>query len=114
MCDASPIVRERWCNWRRVKGRRLPTKVVVDTEHLLLALAKEMGAAGHVLRDLGADVPRIREQIKKFVLVDPGSSAAQPLVASECLRRIFDDSRQVARDINHNYVGTEHLLLALV
>ncbi|NQT21582.1 MAG: ATP-dependent Clp protease ATP-binding subunit [Planctomycetes bacterium] len=89
----------------------------IGTEHVLLGLVKEgTGVAAHVLKSLGVDLKKIRVEVEK--LVQTGSVAAtagqqQPPFTPRA-KKVLDLSMEEARNIGHNYVGTEHLLLGLL
>lgn len=86
----------------------------VGTEHLLLGLLREgEGAAAQVLQGLGIDIEKIREQIES--LVGKGNfNFTEGFGYTPRTKRIMELSFYEARNIGHNYVGTEHLLLALI
>ena len=84
----------------------------VGTEHLLLGLFEPAGGiAAQILEDKRITRVKVEEQI---LFLAPGASVggADPLFtprAAECLGRTISEATQ----LGHNYVGTEHLLLAL-
>ena len=85
----------------------------VGTEHFLLALLHEKNSVGEkALRGLGVTPSRVQRTL--IQRVDPadvpvtGNLSCTPL-AKEALR----GAREEAKNLGHNYVGTEHLLLAL-
>lgn len=86
----------------------------VGTEHLLLGLLQEdEGVAARVLKDMGIDAKRVREQIETLIgkgnfMLDEGFGYTPRT------KRILELSFYEARSLGHNYVGTEHLLLALI
>lgn len=86
----------------------------VGTEHLLLGLLQENeGVAAQVLKEEGIDADRVREQIEALVgkgnfMIDGGFGYTPRT------KRILELSFYEARSLGHNYVGTEHLLLALI
>jgi ATP-dependent Clp protease ATP-binding subunit ClpC len=127
----------------------------IDTEHLLLGLAKEGGGvASHILKDLGADLARMRietekilkglstsvsggelpgsDQLKQVIenawkesrtypdsdrlkkIIENAWEEARKLPESARLKQVIVYSMEEARNLNHNYVGTEHLLLGLL
>lgn len=90
-------------------------RVEIDTEHLLLALAREgRGVAGAVLKDRNADAARIRVEIEKIAEGDRNRVGRDTSGESVRLKRVIDYSMEEAMGLNHNYVGTEHLLLGLL
>jgi ATP-dependent Clp protease ATP-binding subunit ClpA len=87
----------------------------VGTEHILLGLAGEgSGVAANVLRNLDIDLRRIRREVE--LLVQPGT---EPLRAGRRPRspratRAIEYAVEEAMNLDHHYVGTEHLLLGLL
>lgn len=86
----------------------------VGTEHLLLGLLKEdEGVAARVLKDMGIDTAIVKSQIETLIgkgnYVFDGGFGYTPRT-----KRILEMSFYEARNLGHNYVGTEHLLLALI
>ncbi|MGI6189919.1 MAG: ATP-dependent Clp protease ATP-binding subunit [Clostridiales bacterium] len=86
----------------------------VGTEHLLLGLVREEeGIASQVLKQLGADVANIRSQVES--LVGRGNyNFSEGFGYTPRTKRIMELSFYEARNLGHNYIGTEHLLLALI
>jgi mannose-6-phosphate isomerase-like protein (cupin superfamily) len=87
----------------------------IGTEHLLLGLILEgSGVAAKVLADLGVTIDRAREQAAR--LVGPGTNTTfhDRLPLTPRLRQAIEEARLQARNLGHDYLGTEHLLLALL
>ena len=86
----------------------------VGTEHLLLGLLKEgEGAAAQVLKGLGIDINTVREQVEN--LVGKGNyNFTEGFGYTPRTKRVMELSFYEARNLGHNYVGTEHLLLSLI
>lgn len=86
----------------------------VGTEHLLLGLLREEeGAAAQVLKSLGMDSKKIRELVEN--LVGKGSfNFTEGFGYTPRTKRVMELSFYEARNLGHNYVGTEHLLLSLI
>lgn len=92
----------------------------VGTEHILLGLLKEgSGVAANVLKNLGMNLNKIRSEIEK--IVQPAPEEARSGLTTLAKKPITPRGKQVleyaieeARTLNHNYVGTEHLLLGLL
>lgn|GEM_PF-2881537 len=85
----------------------------VDTEHILLGLAREQeGLAARVLDSLGVTVERVRAQ-----LVGSGDLGAHggngPLPFSPGAKQVLQLALTEALALGHNYIGTEHVLLGL-
>lgn len=88
----------------------------IGTEHILLGLLAEgAGAAAKVLQELGLDVKRVRlEVLQASPGLPPGTSVIGMRRQTEPAQRVIDHAIEEARQLNHNYVGTEHLLLGLL
>ena len=86
----------------------------VGTEHLLLGLLREgEGLASQVLRSLGITPEKVRSQV--ISLVGNGNyNFNEGFGYTPRTKRIMELSFYEARNLGHNYVGTEHLLLALM
>src|SRR5438034_7632550 len=86
----------------------------VGTEHLLLGLVRENDSvAARILERLGVPLGRIRSDIERQVTRGHGS----PRQYMEVLQRaklVIDLAYEEARQLNRNYIGTEHLLLGLI
>jgi hypothetical protein len=87
----------------------------IGTEHILLGLIKEgQGVAGHVLQNLDIDLRKIRLEVEKIVQSGPDMVTMGKLPQTPRARKVIEYSVEEARNLNHNYVGTEHLLLGLL
>jgi len=85
----------------------------VGTEHMLLGLLSEgEGIAAVALSNLGVDFNKVRERIVK--IVGRGESSSNLVGITPRTKRIFEISFAEARRLGHSYVGTEHILLALI
>src|SRR4051794_13664746 len=89
----------------------------IGTEHILLGLVKEgSGVAANVLKNLDIDLRKIRLEVEKIVQTGPGSEMVTmgKLPQTPRAKKVIENSIEEARNLNHNYVGTEHLLLGLL
>jgi ATP-dependent Clp protease ATP-binding subunit ClpC len=87
----------------------------VGTEHLLLGIVKEgKGIAAQVLRGMGVDSEKVIEKIEELTGRGDQSAAPQMIYLTPRTKRVLELSVLEARRMNHNYVGTEHLLLGLI
>jgi len=87
----------------------------IGTEHMLLGLIDEGGGvASDVLKNLDVDVGRIRAEVEKRTAPGPAPVALCRLPFTPLARTVLELSLKEARDLGHNYIGTEHLLLGLV
>jgi len=88
-------------------------KDAISTEHLLLGLIEEEGGvAGRVLRDLGLESARVREMAERVSGV--GESESKRLDLTPGVQEVLEFAIEEARKMGHHYIGTEHILLALV
>jgi len=86
----------------------------IGTEHLLLGLMREDGGvAGRVLRDLGLDLRRVEELVRRLSTADERTTNTQ-LDLSPGTKKVLELAVDEARRMGHHYIGTEHLLLGLV
>ncbi len=87
----------------------------IGTEHLLLGIIREgEGIAANVLRRLGIDFERIQKEIEATVAPTNGPVHIGEIPFTPRAKKVLELSIDEARLHNHNYVGTEHLLLALI
>jgi ATP-dependent Clp protease ATP-binding subunit ClpC len=89
----------------------------IGTEHMLLGLIKEgSGVASNVLKNLDIDLRKVRLEVEKIVQTGPGSEQLLlgRLPMTPRGKKVVEYSIDEARKLNHNYVGTEHLLLGLL
>jgi len=85
----------------------------VGTEHLLLGLtAENTGVAALALKESGVTIENVREEVEKAV--GKGTESGEIIGFTPRTKRIFELSFSQARNLGHNYVGTEHLLLGLL
>ncbi len=87
----------------------------IGTEHILLGLLKEgTGVAATVLTNLGVDLKKTRLEVEKLVRSGPDMVSMGKLPQTPKARKVIEYAIEEARALNHNYVGTEHLLLGLL
>ncbi len=87
----------------------------IGTEHLLLGLVKEgSGVAANVLKNLDVDLRKIRLEVEKLVQSGPEMVTMGKLPQTPRAKKVIEYSMEEARNLNHNYVGTEHILLGLL
>jgi len=85
----------------------------IGTEHLLLGLIQEDGGvAGRVLRDLGLEPDRVREMVER--LSSTGQYRGGKIDLGPDTQQVLEFAIEEARRMGHHYIGTEHLLLALI
>jgi len=88
----------------------------IGTEHILLGLILEgSGVAATVLRNMEVDLRKIRLEIEKLVQQGPQvMTAPSKLPFTPRAKRVIDLAKEEAATLNHEHVGTEHLLLGLL
>src|SRR2546426_836508 len=87
----------------------------IGTEHILLGLVKEgSGVAANVLKNLDIDLRKIRLEVEKIVQSGPDMVTMGKLPQTPRAKKVIEYAIEEARQLNHNYVGTEHLLLGLL
>src|ERR1700692_3121053 len=86
----------------------------VSTEHLLLGLVRESDSvAARGLEKLGVSLNRIRAEVEKQ-LPRGDARPSQDMTLTPRAKRVIDLAYDEARNLNNNYIGTEHLLLGLI
>ena len=87
---------------------------IVGTEHLLLGLIQEgEGVAGRALEELGISLEKVREEVIKIIGVGDQSYLGEVPFTPRA-KRVLELAVDEARQLVHNYVGTEHILLGLI
>jgi len=86
----------------------------IGTEHLLLGLVKEgQGVAVAVLANLGIQLDTLKRSIEDAVQTISSSMVLSDVPFTPMAKQVLEIAAQEAREMNNNYIGTEHLLLAL-
>jgi ATP-dependent Clp protease ATP-binding subunit ClpC len=87
----------------------------IGTEHLLLGLLREeVGIAARVLRTLGVETSTARERVEATIGRGQTTAATGQIPLTPPAKAALERSASEARDLGHAFVGTEHVLLALV
>ena len=87
----------------------------VGTEHILLGLIREEEAvAAQVLINLSVDLEQIHDRVEESVRKGKATIALGELPYTSRAKKVLEFAMAEARDFNHSYVGTEHLLLGLL
>ncbi len=88
----------------------------VGTEHILLGLIREgEGVAAAVLANLNVDLEEIQQKIEDTVKKGKAAGVGgQELPYTSRAKKVLELAMSEARELNHSYVGTEHLLLGLL
>src|SRR6266851_3465573 len=86
----------------------------VGTEHLLLGLVREDDSVGaRILQRLGISLESVRSEVFQQVTRGQGN-LGQDMLLTPRAKKVIDLSYDEARQLNNNYLGTEHLLLGLI
>ena len=111
--DFTPRVR-RVLYFAREEATRLHHDYL-GTEHLLLGVVREgEGVAATVLRELAIDLDTIREMVESYVPRGTYTSTIKETQWTPRAKTVLELAREEARILHHQYIGTEHLLLALI
>ncbi len=87
----------------------------IGTEHILLGLIREgEGVAAAVLASLGLGPDKIRFEIEKLVQPGPAAIVSGDIPFTPKAKKVIELAMDEARNLGHNYIGTEHLLLGLI
>ena len=87
----------------------------IGTEHILLGLVKEgSGVGATVLKNLDVDIKKLRLEIEKHVKSGPDMVTMGKLPQTPRAKKVIEYAIEEARALNHNYVGTEHILLGIL
>ncbi len=87
----------------------------IGTEHVLLGLLRESdGIAAKVLNNLGVEIEKVRQAVESLLGRDKGLIVQQQIIPTSRVKKVIELSFEEARRMNHNYVGSEHLLLGLL
>ena len=96
------------------EARRLNHEYL-GVEHILLGLLEEgSGVGANVLMNLGVDLREVRKAVEKLVKPGPDMVAAGKLPQTPLAKKAMESAIEEARNLGHNYVGSEHLLLGLM
>ncbi len=87
----------------------------IGTEHILLGLVKEgSGVGATVLKNMDIDLRKVRLEVEKLVKSGPDMVTMGRLPQTPRAKKVIEYAIEEARNLGHNYVGTEHLLLGLL
>ena len=111
--DFTPRVR-RVLYFAREEAARLHHDYL-GTEHLLLGVVREgEGVAATVLRELAVDLDTVREMVESYVARGTYGASMKETQWTPRAKTVLELAREEARILHHQYIGTEHLLLALI
>ena len=87
----------------------------VGTEHLLLGLIKlGQGVAVNVLKKMGLDLDTVRMEVEKQTGTGPETKMVGNIPYTPRVKKVLALAGKEAKNLNHSYVGTEHILLGLL
>ncbi len=87
----------------------------LGTEHLLLGLIREKeGVAALALQNLGINLEQVRQEVEKAVGKGGGFLFLGQIPFTPRAKKVLELAVNEARNLGHNYIGTEHLLLGLI
>src|ERR671939_566439 len=85
----------------------------IGTEHILLGLVREGdGVAARVLNNLGIELHKVRSAVE-FIIGRGDRMVMGEIGLTPRAKKVIELSVEEARRLNHQYIGTEHLLLGL-
>jgi ATP-dependent Clp protease ATP-binding subunit ClpA len=86
----------------------------IGTEHLLLGLVRmDGGIAAAVLYSLGVELNKVRFAVE-FIIGRGDRIILDPMILTPRVKKMIELAEDEARRLNHDYIGTEHLLLGIV
>ena len=86
----------------------------ISTEHILLGIVSEgSGVATKVLANLGVELPKVRTAVE-FIIGRGESRSRGEVGLTPRAKKVIELAVDEARHLNHNYIGTEHLLIGLL
>lgn len=87
----------------------------IGSEHILLGLLEEgTGVGANVLKNLNVDSRALRREVEKLTKNGPAVVALGRLPQTPKAKKVLEHAIVESGRLNHNYVGTEHLLLGLL
>jgi ATP-dependent Clp protease ATP-binding subunit ClpC len=87
----------------------------IGTEHILLGLVNEgSGVAAQVLQNVDVDLRKIRLEVEKLVPCGPKMVTMGKLSYTPRAKKVIEYAITAARELDHDYVGSEHILLGLL
>jgi ATP-dependent Clp protease ATP-binding subunit ClpC len=87
----------------------------IGVEHLLVGLVREEdGLGGQVLRGEGVTVERVNEVVMRVAPAGTATTSSYRRDLTPRTKQVLEYAVEEARRLNHNQIGTEHLLLGLI
>ena len=89
----------------------------IGTEHIFLGLIKEDGGTGAaVLKNLGVEIDKMLPEVEQMFKLKGGKDAVADgkIPQTQNAIKVIEYAIEEARNLNHGYIGTEHILLGLL
>ncbi len=87
----------------------------IGTEHLLLGMIKEGDGVGvRAMKKLGLKMKKVWEDVEKRTEVGPTGVSMGRLPQTPLFKRVMENAIEESRTLQHDHVGTEHLLLGML
>ncbi|WP_102399193.1 ATP-dependent Clp protease ATP-binding subunit [Haloimpatiens massiliensis] len=86
----------------------------VGTEHILLGILREEGVARKCLNDQGVTVENVRTLVNRYEGQGDMDFVQNEIPLTPRTKRLLEISLMEARNLNHNYISPEHMLIALI
>ncbi|MBW8039032.1 MAG: hypothetical protein FVQ85_03435 [Planctomycetes bacterium] len=87
----------------------------IEDVHILLGLVREgSGVGATILQNLDVDLKKLRVEVEKLIEPGPDIVVMGKLPQTPRAKKVIENALLEARKLNHNYVGTEHILLGLI
>lgn len=87
----------------------------IGTEHILLGIVKEgTGIAFNVLENFELDYDKIKNAVEKLAKPSPDTVTVGEIPFTPRAKKVLDYGIEEAKKLEHDYIGTEHLLLGLL
>jgi ATP-dependent Clp protease ATP-binding subunit ClpA len=87
----------------------------IGTEHILLGLIGDDSAFGaNVLKNVGVDLQAIHREVERLIQSGRSRAQAERLPQTPQAKAVMQSAIQEAHNLNHQYVGSEHILLGLL
>jgi len=86
----------------------------IGTEHILLGLIHEDGVAGKTLESLGISLDAVRQQIEEIIGRGQQQAPSGHIPFTPRAKKVLELALREALQLDHKYIGTEHILLGLI
>jgi len=88
----------------------------IGTEHIFLGLVMEGGTGADVLKNLGVDIEKMLPEVEQLFKIKGGRDAVAEgnIPQTQNAIKVIEYAIEEARNLNNDYIGTEHILLGLL